>query len=546
MDSIRFEKLMNGEQYMSADLLGEIEQLRHFDEQYNATVCVLCSDKRLKSKMDKLFPIYADIDLKICGTYDDNIDEAIVAARYSDAIIVNTQALKLAPIGLYEVIKTISNLGKACYFILSGWESLPKDTELAKNKLHQVDEEFSFARIIASANALSKQLDGFRPAEDIFEEYIQSISTSFQQLHREQTEALFSEVMRSAREFRETLRNDVAAEVSFVHKLQEIILQKEQKYVVTFSHASVRVTEIVETVERSVSYISGKDVIAKIKSDYDNPTEEFADNPDNLEKKAKELASDMITAELRKLRDKSSALLDSQNTSKITECVDDIRSVAERLNSLHYASECAQNEISDLFTCVNSTDKFSSTGASYSEDITAAIDRIIDILPKRIDTYSSVKNSFITDVVEFGMDRIRKEVEDDTNDTEKKPFMSESVTDNKKKRRHKVENDFPVVYIEQDNQKYTELIKDIKDKLTDGTDQFVTKSKWESFVRWVNEMTESSVKMLSSMLYEQAGNINNEIKLRNDEIVRAYFSNIDTKLEAIVQCLKQFSLSFEE
>lgn len=87
--------------------------------------------------MEKMTNDYSEINFHVCGTFN-GIEDAVEKAEFSDAIIVNTLALKIAPDGLYKVLKSIEELGKDVYFILSGWESLPKNSELCKNKLAQI------------------------------------------------------------------------------------------------------------------------------------------------------------------------------------------------------------------------------------------------------------------------------------------------------------------------------------------------------------------------------------------------------------------------
>lgn len=231
MEEIRIEKLLLGSDYMSDELLNKIDLFKQFIENTCANICILCSDKRLKIKIDKLFVDYTNINITVHGTYEENIEPIIETARYADAIIVNTLALKIAPKGLFDILKAIAPLKKNCYFILSGWESLPKDITLAKNKIKQTDIEFEFASIVSCKNAYDKPIEGFKTTKDILSVYIQNIYDSYSNFHKQQIEILYQSILWDVKKFKTKLCSEIIQDIGCIKQMQDILWKKEKNIV---------------------------------------------------------------------------------------------------------------------------------------------------------------------------------------------------------------------------------------------------------------------------------------------------------------------------
>ena len=222
MDQERLKKIEYGQEHMDAELLTRIEKFKKFDENTRPVVTVLCSENRLLMQMEKLTDGLGEIDFHVCGTFNDT-EDAAQKSEFSDAIIVDTLALKIAPVGLYNVLKSVEELGKDIYFILSGWDTLPKNTDLNKKKLSQIDNEFPFAKIKASKNVYSKELDGFSFIEDVMSDYSKRISESFSFIHNVQIEALYKKLRREIQSFRERICIEIQKEQSLVLQLHHVI-----------------------------------------------------------------------------------------------------------------------------------------------------------------------------------------------------------------------------------------------------------------------------------------------------------------------------------
>jgi len=154
------DKLHIGKEYMDAELISEIQQFEDYSYRTKPIVTVLCSENRQRMAINTIVSDIDAVDFYVCGTYnDEDLAEAMNKAWYSDVIIVNTTALKLAPKGLYDVIESAAKIDKDIYIMLSGWASLPKTKELSENKSKKAAEEFSFAKINACKNVFDKPMD---------------------------------------------------------------------------------------------------------------------------------------------------------------------------------------------------------------------------------------------------------------------------------------------------------------------------------------------------------------------------------------------------
>lgn len=91
-------------------------------------------------------------------------------------------------------------------------------------------------------------------------------------------------------------------------------MEERKKYSVTFSHSSVRILEIVEKINKSISSINSNDILSRIYngSDY-SPEQIFVQEQESFEKQAKNIIIDLIQNEIQNLINSSESLLYSQN-----------------------------------------------------------------------------------------------------------------------------------------------------------------------------------------------------------------------------------------
>lgn len=319
MDQGRLDKLFIGQEYMGAELLTKLQMFKAYTENTSPVITVLCTDNRLRMQMDKLVAECQDADFNVCSTFN-GIEDALEKSIYSDAVIVDTLALKIAPDGLYRVLKEISRTGKEIYFILSGWESLPKSLELCQKKLVQVDNEFPFAKINISKNVFFKPLEGFSMIEDVLANYVERIVSEFEHIHSIQEESIYKLLRKDVKAFRNDLCISIQKEQSLVLKLYHNMLAKQKRYEITFSHATVGVNETLERFEHNIMKIEADDVFYNIESANNCPVKEaYSKNNYQVEQDAKAYVCRRIMEEIDRYIEKGDSSLHSQTDLQISD-----------------------------------------------------------------------------------------------------------------------------------------------------------------------------------------------------------------------------------
>lgn len=391
MDINRLEKIEYGKEYMDVELLTFIEQFKSFDGNKKPVVTILCSDNRLLSQMIKLVDNYTDIDFHVCGTFN-GIDEAINKIYFSDAIIVNTLALKISPDGLYKSLKAVEELGKDIYFILSGWESLPKNIELCNKKVAQIDIEFPFAKIKDVRNVFDKNMEGFLLIEDVMSEYSKRISESFEFIHKVQVEVLFRKTRKEVIRFREKICLDIQKEQSLLLQLSQSVNAKQKRYEITFSHATVGLTDTIERFERMVKNIDMDDILYSINNDYMSTKEKYLEKPREIENEAKKsvyskfeyLMNSFDSSELSK------ASLNSKNYLNIEEAKNDLLNIVDLLKSSRFIY---YEKIDELEKLIRETMVLVESAKKYDDSASIVLEQVKESLRGKIFGFQFEKNT---------------------------------------------------------------------------------------------------------------------------------------------------------
>lgn len=557
MEEIRIENLSLGEEYMSDGLIGQIDLFKQFVDDIYPNICILCSDKRLKSVIDKLYIDYPDVNITVYGTFEEDIESIAKTARYADAVIVNTLALKIAPKGLFDTLMLLSPLKKVCYFILSGWESLPKDASLAKKKVKQTDIEFEFVNIVSCKNAYDKPAEGFQSTEDILSEYIQSINAAYRNLHKQQTEILYRLHMQDVKAFRDTLCDKIIYEIGYVKQIQDIIWKKENQYSITFTHVSVRISEIVDIINKKMAHIHGNDILSKLQED-SNLEQEFCEQQELFETKAKEKILEILKDEISNFMQRSDSLLSSQTTMKVTECINDLLSSIERLRKCQFIEEY---DFQDVIECVNQSDILERTGTISQDGMRDAFQQVQDALSTKIMTFNFVyEENKVADMVTSGLATVQSKLEKKEKEKQEKKKEQERVRMEQDKNpilraKNVIKDIFDTPDYNEENEGKVlglnpeEQINTLENtvKYVEGTSQVAESNrKWQRFQNEINRLAEFGKSELSDLLYNSMSFVNEEINIQSSESIREYFSSISAKLDKITENMKNILQKYED
>lgn len=379
-------------------------------------------------QMAKLTDNYSEIDFHVCGTFN-GIDDALEKTEFSDAVIVDTLALKNTPDGLYKVLKSVEELGKDVYFILSGWESIPKTPELSKKKLAQIENEFPFAKIKAARNVFIKQLEGFSFHEDAMGDYTTIIFNGFAFAHQVQTEALYKKLRRLVQKFREQVCLQIQKEQTLILQMHQSLTAKQKRFQITFTHVTVSVNDTFDRLERMVKGIYIDEVLWALEGENISAKERYSGDPLGTEREVKTAVYKRIFNVMESFR--SSELSGStvgRTGLQINEIMNDLLAAVERLKSCRFIE---QSLLYDLENTIRETTTLISSADDYANSIATVIDRVAEPLRAKItgSQFESFKQNEIRTFVNDIFSRTPGSINSFTDESEEEPPEGERFGD---------------------------------------------------------------------------------------------------------------------
>lgn len=551
MDQERLQKLFYGQEYMGIDLLTRLNHFKLFSEKTKPVVTVLCSENKLRMNMDKLICNHVKVDFHVCGTYN-GTDEALEHATFSDAIIVNTLALKIAPEGLYKILKAVSSLGKEIYVILSGWESLPKTLEMAHKKLQKADENFDFCKISMCRNVYGKPLDGFYDIQDVLTEIEDRCTTGFSYLHEVQTEALFKQIKTKVIEFRQESQRAIKNEQAQIDNMYQVVCAKQRLYEITFSHVTIDVTDSLERFERSIKELSVDDVVYQIEQENSAPAlDVFKNSPEKAESIARKLIAQRICDAMDGYLEQGNSTLGIQSGAQTNGVVDDLQLLMAQLKSCRFVPE---DELTELLNKVNSAEKLIKFSATSSNALSLIFAKTKSALKPKIMAfqYEYQSTSAVSNVIsgikttmggkgghqDTSVDNVsfvRNTSEMDVRGTfesatppENTMFPSTNTADHISETR--------MLSLGTAAQMGRELLA----QAAANKEQ----DKWEEFRSETMRLITFSKNMMSSLLDEFSRMSNEEIEIQSKNTVCEYFNSITSQLEKIEKSMDVIADSF--
>lgn len=552
MDQERMDLIKFGQEHMGAELLTQIEKFKEFDNASTPIVTILCSDNRLYMQMQKLTYYNGSININVCGTFN-GIEDAVEKLRFSDAVIVNTLALKIAPDGLYKTLKSAEMLGKDVYFILSGWESLPKNSDIGKRKLAQIDFEFPFSNIKASRNVFVKELEGFSLIEDVMNDYIKRITDSFEFIHNNQVEALYKALCGEIKQFREKTCIEIQKEQSLVIQLHQNLMAKQRRYEITFSHATVGLNELLERFEKTIQNIDADEILYALESDNMSAKENYINSPEKSENKVKKAVYEKITTLMNSFQSSSlsNSTFSSKNDLQIDETMNDLLSITSILSPCQFIDRI---ELEELEQTIRETNELFSTARAYDSELLMIMDRVKDSLRAKIigfqfeaPSQNEIKefiNNILAKAPEIVKNRRSKYEEKDEEESNENSLKNKGmiIKDGIKKvinilpSKSTIDDEDTIVASPNVNDEtvteVTELDEEMNDNNQDMKDR-VQEAKWNHFYIEVQRLITYSKNALSVLISENSKLVNEEIDIQSKNNVSNYFSFIIEKLNCI-------------
>lgn len=511
MERERLDKIEFGHEYMDANLLTLIEKFKSFESNIKPVVTVLCSDNRLLMQMNKLTDNSGDVNFHVCGTFN-GIDDAIENIQFSDAVIVNTLALKISPDGLYKVLKSVEELGKDVYFILSGWESLPKNIDLCKKKLSQIDIEFPFIKIKASQNVFVKNIEGFSFVEDVMKDFTKRICDSFNFIHTVQIESLYKRIRRDVKKFRENICIEIQKEQSLVLQLHQNIIAKQRRYEITFSHATVGLNDTLERLEKTVKNIDIDEVLCCLETEDMSARERYLDNQNKIEREVKGNLYNLILSKIESFNFSalSKSSLSSKNDLQIDEAMNDLLANVEMLKSCRFIENL---ELEELEHKVRETNALFSNAREYDNSVSLILDKVKESLRAKITGFQFEKLAQ-NEIQKFFNSALSKasNLIDKMNSADECNY--EFQDDNGANNRYSCNNE---------------------DELNENDK--LRKAEWNHFCLEIERLIEYSKNALSVLISDNCKIVNEEIDVQSKNSVENYFSFIIKSLNGISEKL---------
>lgn len=518
------DKLHIASEYMDAELITEIQQFEDYSFRTKPIVTILCSENRLRMNVNNLVTDINDVDFYVCGTYnDEDLAEAMNKALYSDAVIANTTALKLAPKGLYDVLESISKVDKEVYLILSGWASLPKTKELSESKIKKVLEEFPFAKINVCKNVYDKPLEGFYSTDELLSNYVAKILSNYEHTHKTQENALYKKLYKKIRSFCGLLADNIRSETILFDNLQAVMEFKKRRYEITFSNNTVNVSEASSIIESNINQLSKDEIIYGIEKEMGISAQNaIKDDPVTAQNIAKKYVADTIISTIDDYINHDNSSITNKADAKISALADDLSSVLSKINKCKFIDLSKREELLEL---IGKTEKLNENadyiGCSFSE-VLEKIKRVIEpkILSfdfkgdhkKFISKALSVLLTNVDDIINCSANRCNEYSDIDE-------YNSECPKDS-------TENS---LFSDRASLVGSTLSEELRATVEENEED----TAWNTFNNETGRLISESKALLSSMLYDYTQTKNVEISEQNRIAVSEYFEKIIGQLKVI-------------
>lgn len=382
MEDLRMNTLFEHVDKMDKGLKAMLDNYKNYSEQKKPSICVLCSDNKLRAEVDKVFTIREDLCIDVVVTSEEINDAEKYKAMLCDALVVCTRAKNIAPKGLYDLVKHISQLDKQIYVVLAGWESIERSEKMAKSRAERVSIEYEFARIMDVKNVFSMPCDGFATWETAFDSLAIHFLGKFEILHLIQNEKIYNYLLKYIEDFYTNARTEINKEIVILNNAERVAMAKQDYYVIRFSNLVVSVQEVVDSVRGSIEDISYYDIV-----DDDN-NETLADIYSRSGVEAQKYAKDFLIHDYKErvktLKDNSNEKVRIDNESCVSECINEMDALLCEISKLKYLPE---NLVESLRVVCDDRTELEKIVNRYESSAKTLIDNIIDRIPAKVGEY---------------------------------------------------------------------------------------------------------------------------------------------------------------
>lgn len=254
MDDIRLDMISKHIDEMDSGLVDMIKRFTGFVKNGKPRIAVICSDNRLRMRMEQIFTVRTDIEAVVCYTNSEN--DNIYDLMLTDAVIAVTNALQVAPKGLYDTLNKLSGVSKEVYVLLGGWGAMPRTPEMLASKTKKVPDDFPFAKIVSVSSFYDEKLDGFLLEQDAADKYTEHILASFERQHSAQSEALYLWLKKSIANFYADCNKQIDKEKLMTINSSRILAAKQGRFELEFTHSAVSMQNLVELASKRMSGIT--------------------------------------------------------------------------------------------------------------------------------------------------------------------------------------------------------------------------------------------------------------------------------------------------
>lgn len=430
MDDLRMNRLFEHIDKMDKSLVSMLENYKKYSEKITPTICVLCSDNKLREEVDKAFTIKEDLCVDVIVTSEEVNDDDKYRAMLCDALVVCTRAKNIAPKGLYDLMKCIARLDKQVFVVLAGWESIERSEKMAKSRAERVSIEFKFTRIMDVANVFCTPCEGFTTWDNAFDSLALHFIGKFEMLHLSQDEKIYNYLLEYLDEFYINARTEINREIAILNNAERVAMAKQDYYGVRFSNLAVSVQEVVDFVRSSIEDVSYYDIVD------DSKNESLTDIYSRSGVEAQKFAKEYLTQEYKKrviiLKDNSNEKVRIDNESCVAECINEMGTLVGELSKLSYLPK---DLIESLRMACNEKIELEKIVNRYASSANTLIDNVIDRIPAKVGEYR-YEMKYSVEVRDAGKDLfwmtqnvVKNLLSDDKKDSSESEYDNEEVSE---------------------------------------------------------------------------------------------------------------------
>ncbi|GKU24348.1 hypothetical protein CFOLD11_11740 [Clostridium folliculivorans] len=407
MDAIRITRLFSNNEKLSEKLLFELNKYKFFTESAVPNIAVLCSDDSLKNEIsniyDKAQSNYIIDNFSIAQENGDLLEKIM----NTDAVIIYTNALKIAPKDLYDIVSAVSVTNKKVFVLLGGWNALPRETVLIKRRLSQVAKEFQRNDIVMVKGAYGGEtVEGLECLSDAFKAAFDSIKSNFKEYRYKQEEALYllhkKAVNAEINEIHKSIINTNEKVLSYL----DFIYKKQLGLGLAFKNANIGLIDVVGDLKDKMDGLNSGEFVDYLKDSLD---EEGLNDINRIVEKFKEKMVEKVTQFLEAINDSPKTDVNIKFDGLIQECINEMQYVVSELGRLNYVNGVLLKELADFTQEISS---LANLQGKVKGEFKESMEKVINKLKGQINSIQVNTKKFVyLDTADKTVDRLETVIE---------------------------------------------------------------------------------------------------------------------------------------